>query len=232
MKRNIDLKDISDGRLYGLNDMVKAGCSDCKGCSSCCEGMGSSIILDPLDIHRLTTNLGVTFEQLLGESPGKIELNVVDGIILPNLKMAGEAECCAFLNQEGRCSIHSFRPGICRIFPLGRYYENNSFQYFLQIHECKNQNRVKIKVRNWVDTPDIRKYEQFVADWHYFLNDLEEIIAGLEQEELIKTINLYVLNHFYRKPYEENEDFYIQFQERFIEAKKRRREWKKKDLRC
>ena len=219
MKRNIDLKEISDGKLYSLNDMVKAGCSDCKGCFSCCEGMGNSIILDPLDIHRLTTNLGVTFEQLLGESTGRIELNVVDGIILPNLKMAGETKRCSFLNQEGRCSIHSFRPGICRIFPLGRYYENDSFQYFLQIHECRNQNRVKIKVRNWVDTPDIRKYEQFVADWHYFLNDLEDIIQHSDRDEMIKTINLYVLNTFYITPYCGQEAFYSRFQERLMEAK-------------
>ena len=29
MKRNVDMKDISDGKLYDLNDMVKADCNDC-----------------------------------------------------------------------------------------------------------------------------------------------------------------------------------------------------------
>ncbi|MDQ9892155.1 YkgJ family cysteine cluster protein, partial [Acinetobacter baumannii] len=76
------------------------------------------IILDPLDIYRLTFGLQQKFEQLLAD---KLELNVVDGVILPNLKMAGENEQCSFLNDEGRCSIHSIRPGICRLFPLGRY---------------------------------------------------------------------------------------------------------------
>ena len=32
MKRNIDMKEVSDGRFYGLRDMVKAGCGDCQGC--------------------------------------------------------------------------------------------------------------------------------------------------------------------------------------------------------
>ncbi len=36
MKREIDWKEISDGKLYSLNDMVKADCGDCKGCSACC----------------------------------------------------------------------------------------------------------------------------------------------------------------------------------------------------
>ena len=106
MKRNVRMEDISDGKLYTANDLVKADCGDCEGCSACCRGMGSSIVLDPLDIYRLTTGLGVRFEQLLSD---KIELNVVDGIILPNLKMGGEKECCAFLNEEGRCSIHGIR---------------------------------------------------------------------------------------------------------------------------
>ena len=30
MEREIDLKEISDGKLYEANDMVKAGCDDCK----------------------------------------------------------------------------------------------------------------------------------------------------------------------------------------------------------
>ena len=84
MKREIDMKEISDGKLYGPNDLVKADCGDCHGCFDCCRGMGQSILLDPLDIYRLTGNLKVTFEELLAD---KIELNVVDGLILPNLKI-------------------------------------------------------------------------------------------------------------------------------------------------
>ena len=31
MKRNIDLNEISDGRLYSSGDMVKADCHDVRG---------------------------------------------------------------------------------------------------------------------------------------------------------------------------------------------------------
>lgn len=37
MKRNIDLNEISDGRLYSSGDMVKADCHDCAGCSDAAE---------------------------------------------------------------------------------------------------------------------------------------------------------------------------------------------------
>ena len=216
MKRNVSLNEISDGKLYELNDLVKAGCSDCKGCSTCCQGMGNSIILDPLDIYRLLINLNNTFEELLVD---KIELNIVDGIIIPNLKMIESSEKCSFLNIEGRCEIHAFRPGICRLFPLGRYYENHAYKYFLQVHECAKENKTKIKVRKWIDTPDLKSNERFVIDWHFLLEDLQDVVKNTQDDNLIKDINMYILKDFYMKPYDTNIDFYLQFNERLKDAK-------------
>lgn len=183
MRREVSMEEISDGKLYTANDLVKADCNDCRGCSACCQKMGQSIVLDPLDIYRLTFGLRQKFEELLAD---KLELNVVEGIILPNLQMSGTEEKCAFLNAEGRCSVHAIRPGICRLFPLGRYYDGKSFQYFLQIHECKKENRTKVKVKKWIDTPDLKKNEKYISDWHYFLTDMQKTLATLQNDEKVK----------------------------------------------
>jgi len=217
LKRQVSIEEIWDGRFYGPNDMVKAGCDDCKGCSDCCRGMGTSIILDPLDVHRLKMGLSTDFEGLM---KGRIELNVVDGVILPNLCQAGEKEACTFLDENGRCSIHAFRPGVCRLFPMGRYYENGTFQYFLQANECKKEPKTKVKLKKWLDTPDLKRYEDYIKDWHYFLESLEKTIASLESEVLVKKINLYVLNSFYVTAFEAERDFYEQFYERLKEARR------------
>ena len=214
MERNIDMSEVSDGRLYGLNDMVKAGCDNCAGCCACCQGMGNSIVLDPYDVYRLTSGLNCRFEDLL---INKLDLNVVEGIILPNLKMSGRNESCAFLDEEGRCSIHSIRPGICRIFPLGRIYEDGSFQYFLQVHECKKTNRTKVKVKKWIDTPDIIKNEAFINRWHYFLKEITQKVQGLPEDN-VKQMNMYILNAFFVTLYEDRRDFYEQFEERMNAA--------------
>lgn len=218
MKRNVSLEEISDGKLYSADDMVKADCGGCAGCSTCCHGMGSSVILDPLDAVRLAEGTGQGAESLL--AAGRLELNVVDGIILPNLKMAGETDACTFLNREGRCSIHPFRPGICRMFPLGRYYvdQERSFQYFLQVHECPKANKTKIKVRRWIDTPDLKQYEKYIADWHYFLEDVHQILASAADETEVKNINLYLLKLFYLRPYPGSTDFYSVFYRRLEDA--------------
>lgn len=211
MERQVDLKEVSDGKLYGLDDLVRADCAGCAGCSACCRGMGRSVVLDPFDVHRLTDGLSLGFESLLKD---RLELNVVDGIILPNLKMAGEGEACSFLDENGRCSIHPFRPGICRIFPLGRIYEDRSFRYFLQVHECKKQSRAKIRVKKWIDMENGELYEKFVSDWHWFLKDMEKMIKESGEGPAERAVCMYILKKFYFLPFDKNTDFYGQFYER------------------
>ena len=208
MEREIDMKEVSDGRLYGPRDMVKADCGGCARCSQCCESMGSTIILDPFDVWRLTTGLGVS-----------LELNLVEGVILPNMKTSGEQERCGFLNAEGRCSIHGLRPGFCRIFPLGRLYENHSFQYFLQVHECPKEPKSKVKVQKWIDTPDLKRNEKFIIDWHYFLKEITARLREQDGEKYQKMVDLYILKSFYQKLWKKDRDFYEQFDERLAEAK-------------
>ena len=45
MRREVTLEEISDGRLYEANDMVKADCQDCKGCFDCCMAVKSGTSL-------------------------------------------------------------------------------------------------------------------------------------------------------------------------------------------
>ncbi len=216
MERNWDMDQVSDGKRYYSNDMVKLGCQECAGCSSCCHDMGSSIVLDPYDVYRLTKASGWSFQQMLEYC---LELNVVDGVILPNLKMDEEKNQCTFLNEEGRCSIHAARPGICRLFPLGRIYENGSFQYFLQVHECKKDNRTKVKISKWLETPQLKQYESFVCQWHYYLKEIQDEVAKGMEEERIKQVSMGILNEFFMKPYNTREDFYPQFQERIVKVR-------------
>lgn len=61
--------------------------------------------------------------------------------------------------------------------------------------------------------------EKFVADWHYFLLEVQEVLYGAADAQLIKNLNLYVVNRFYLKPYEKNQDFYEQFEERLKEGR-------------
>lgn len=215
MYRDVDINEISDGKRYHANDMVKVGCRDCEGCSSCCHDMDRSIILDPYDMYLLTTGLDTTFDKLLSDERPMIELNIADGILLPNIKMQADTNACGFLNDKGRCSIHPYRSGFCRMFPLGRVYEDGHFDYFLQVNECDFPDKVKVKVKKWLGIDNLKSYEDFVLRWHDLLAKLRDEIAEIsDQSEATKFI-VNFLNVFYKEPYDNERSFYEQIEERF-----------------
>lgn len=209
MLREVTMEDISDGRIYELNDMVKCDTGDCKDCHKCCGGMGTSIVIDPYDVWRLKKELNLGFENLLQKS--YIELNMVDGLILPNLKM-NEKDTCSFLDENGRCSIHAARPGICRIFPLGRVYDENGFKYFVQKGQCaKEKSLAKTKVKKWIDTEDITINQKYILKWHNLIRTVGDKMIELKQSgrgEMLNEIAMYILNEFFVKDFviEKNDD--------------------------
>jgi len=215
MKREIDLKEISDGRFYTANDMVKIGCNDCQGCSECCRMVGDTILLDPYDIYQLEKSLKMNFEELMAE---RIELRVVDGLIQPHLKMRPDGLGCTFLSKEGRCTIHDSRPGFCRMFPMGRIYQEDGFKYFLQVHECPYPNKTKIKLRKWLGISSLERYEEYVRKWHGLTRQAADIVENTENQEIVKKLNMYLLNMFYVNQYDGEADFYAQFYQRLEQA--------------
>lgn len=218
MLREIDINKISDGKRYNHEDMVRISCNDCAGCHTCCTGMGSSIILDPYDIYEMTYITKKNTNELL---TAELELGVVDGIIQPNIKMTAYNDACSFLDDNGRCTIHSHRTGFCRLFPLGRIYEGNTFTYFNQINECPYPNKTKVKIKNWLDIPNLKSYETFITDWHYFLKDMQSFISECKDENLIKTLNMLILNTFYLADYDHSQEFYGQFYTRLNSIKQK-----------
>ena len=213
MIRDVDIKEISDGRFYGPNDMVRADTGDCRGCSRCCHGMCDTILLEPLDVYHLEQVTGLSFDMLLEKH---LRLRIADGLILPHLADTGEDAGCIFLNAEGRCSIHAARPALCRLYPLGRFYQEEDFVYILQVHECDHP-RSKIKVRRWLQIPELPRYEEFVRKWHAFLRTAGKMAQ--EDESIRKPVCMAVLKHFYRRDWDLSGDFYPQFEKALCDAR-------------
>ena len=204
------LEEISDGKLYELNDMAKVGCHDCLGCHECCTGMGDTILLDPYDVYRLSRGLGKTVDELMA---GPIELHMEEGLILPNLKMSDTTEACTFLNEEGRCSIHEYRPGICRLFPLGRNYEKEHVNYFVLKDECPARGKTKVKVSKWLSQENIKDYQNYLVDWHNLTKAMRQEMLSSEDEAYKQQTTMLFLQLFFMKPYKSG-DFYKEFYSR------------------
>ena len=116
---------------------MPVGCADCEGCSECCRSTADTIILDPQDMYLLSKGTGKVFTDMIER---EIEIRLVDG----------EEEHCLFLTDRGRCSIHAFRPGLCRLYPMGRYYTEGGFRYILQKNGCTGRVKTDVRLSDWL----------------------------------------------------------------------------------
>ena len=196
MIRDIDENLIRPEKLMSSSDMAKLGCNDCEGCSDCCRDRAAGITLDKWDVSRLKEGLGMDFDTLL--SGNYIDITMVDGVLLPVLGKKADADECVFLGDDGRCRIHNYRPGICRMFPLARlYHEDGSFSYFMQEGECERGTGVKIKISKWLGVGNTVKYEQSVRSYHDALKALRAACANAQsREEIVNLQTEFLQEHF------------------------------------
>ena len=202
------LEGISDGRLYDIEDKVNADTCGCNGCYTCCHQVGDLVELTPFDAYEITQHLGISFDGLIGD---KLALQQSQKLRLPYLKMVGETQQCSFLNTEGRCSIHGQRPNICRLFPLGRVYENDDFKYFLQVNTCVMPDLQPITVKEWIGIVNYNENKTFILAWYKFLKALNFRMKFVYDEAELEKMTDYVLTTFYGLEVEEGEDFYQAF---------------------
>jgi uncharacterized protein len=78
----------------------------CNGCNKCCVNKG--IRVGPYEVLRLSRNLGVSTTEFIAQHTKS------GGTILK----ATENGACVFLTGKG-CGVHSDRPLVCRLYPLG-----------------------------------------------------------------------------------------------------------------
>lgn len=197
---------------------MPVGCADCEGCSECCRSTADTIILDPQDMYLLSKGTGKVFTDMIER---EIEIRLVDGLILPNLmeEHEGEEEHCLFLTDRGRCSIHAFRPGLCRLYPMGRYYTEGGFRYILQKNECTGRVKTDVRLSDWLGIEDLPRYEAYIQDWHDFRKRVEKVVPILTEKSR-DSVQRYILQVFFVHPYRTLQDFYPQYEARMEVCRK------------
>ena len=93
------------------------------GCSANCCTHGPHIVLNPYEIALLCAASGMPYEDLLDI----VETDRVNGfplVLLPR------DPACPFWTEQG-CRVYHARPLACRLFPLGRVFDDNASCFVL-----------------------------------------------------------------------------------------------------
>lgn len=117
------VNSLESGKVaeLGMEDSFKFQCDDrCMG--RCCNKI--KILLDPWDVESMARHLGITGREFLGTY---CEMEEDPRSRWPYVKLYdAENGPCAFMMEDGRCTVYPVRSRNCRTYPVGRAVRFNA----------------------------------------------------------------------------------------------------------
>lgn len=155
---NLDLEHIRKNRV-NLDDTFNF---KCRQCGKCCHNR-DDLILTAYDIFRIAGLLGITPIEVIEKN---CEVYIGDNSHIPvvRVKPKPHNEVCPFL-RNGKCSVHTAKPIVCAVFPLGRAYSSDNEElYFLQNVSCGDKGKPHT-VREWLQKFGIAETDTIGRLW-------------------------------------------------------------------
>ena len=184
----------------------------CLACGKCCKHR-EDILLSPYDLFRIAKYLGIEVVKVIQEycvyfigTSSKLPVIV--------LNMQGAERKCPFL-EKGKCRIHSAKPSVCGMYPLGRIGTNEdySFKYILQDVRCGTRDE-EHTVREWLGEFGLEESEKWFEEWQKVIMPLSERMNGYSNvpDGVMSEVNSGILNLLYVQ-YDTKQDLLEQFHE-------------------
>jgi Fe-S-cluster containining protein len=105
----------TDAAVLAESDLLQLSCGS-DGCSANCCTKSAPIVLNPYEIALMCRESGMSYEDLLD----LVETDRAKGF---PLVMLPRDPSCHFWTAKG-CRIYQARPLACRLYPLGRVFDN------------------------------------------------------------------------------------------------------------
>ena len=156
----------AEARQLSQTDPLELSCGS-GGCSSICSRTGDPIEHNHYEIALICRESGMTYEDLLDI----VETDRVNGF---PLVMLPRDPACHFWTATG-CRIYRARPLACRLFPLGRVFDNGRSHMVLpERNVCTGLVPSPAKtVADYLRDQDTDVYISMADRWVEFVNEVE-----------------------------------------------------------
>lgn len=157
----------------------------CQACGACCRKRATPILMTGMDVFRVAQALNMKPMDVTSKYM-RTYLGDDSHIPLFVLKERDDGSCS--LLRKGKCSVHSKKPVVCAIYPLGRYlnYEDKSIQYFRQDNVCKAAEKGgKVWTLNeWLDAFGIRELDNMSRTWYSLMSGIARVMCKMEPNKV------------------------------------------------
>lgn len=135
----------------------------CGQCGACCRG--KDFLVTPYDVARIA--------EALGTLPAEVLARYVDPS-RPMLRTTGEDGQCVFFAPGTGCTIHTGRPAVCRLYPLGRTIHADQTESFTEaepMDQTKGQYGQAGTVADYLKTQGLDPYLEAMRRLGLFMDD-------------------------------------------------------------
>lgn len=171
----------------------------CSRRGTCCHG--NQVLINPWELATLANTKGITisdFARLYTEFEGTRLL--FNG----NSSENGKKACSQYIDNFG-CSLHTGRPLVCRLYPVGRRMQNNEIQYIFEGKEfpcmngCPEVTKLPyMSLNEYLAGQHTERFEKAQDMYLELLQGIADIAftlileTGLTREEILNTLKKWV----------------------------------------
>lgn len=158
----------SDARVLGPGDPFEVSC-DSNGCRANCCTKSAPIILNPYEIALVCRESHMSYEDLL-------EIVDTDRASSFPLVMLPRDPACHFWTGKG-CGIYRGRPLACRLYPLGRVFEQGtSYIVHPELNICSSLSASPSgTVSDYLASQDVDLQITMADRWIEFVSEIEKL---------------------------------------------------------
>ena len=181
----------------------------CKQCGNCCRNREELITVTGYDIYNIAKAMGVSAAEAAMKyctiSPGQ-----TSALPVAHLKERLDGSCS--LLRKGLCMVQKDKPIVCRLYPVGRYYDGKEQRYFRQGAGTCTGHGQEIKLKDWLEEFNIPALDEASVLWGKFIfaaslyaRNLKEKRKAEEYVEFFKDAGLaFYMRYDLTLPVEEN----------------------------
>jgi len=158
----------ADARVLSESDLLQVSCG-VSGCTSNCCTKSAPIILNPYEIALVCRAGKMSYEDLLDI----VDTDRARGF---PLVMLPRDPACHFWTGKG-CRIYQARPLACRLYPLGRVYDQGSSHLVLpELNVCTGLSTCSSRsVADYLRDQDTAVHIRMADCWIEFVNEMEKL---------------------------------------------------------
>lgn len=183
----------------------------CSMCGNCCRNRREPIIITGLDVFCLAKGLGIPPVEVIQQY---MRPKMGHSSHLPMFLLKERPDrSCKFL-RNGACMVHSFKPIVCAVFPLGQAIDSRdgNIMYFRQpvAERCGGKDGRVWTLKEWIESCGLNQLDQESVSWSRISTIAALGLQKVRPEQLIDGKILLFLMEVMFVDYDPKKDFVSQ----------------------